>query len=414
MPARNLKIRKQIDVVADGVSPMWFDWIRGVAEYADSRNGHRPHVERWQLALRDGRSTHLPDQLAESPSIGVIGRGDQSSFQQGLDRLRQNRLDRGQSVPAAVVVMQSVHGRRPEALPCVAFHDPMIGELAADHLHPLGGPWVFFGLEEKWSVEREGGFRRRLAELGVDVEDRSQLRVSRNKHDDYHGWASVDALLADLPRPCTVFAAADWIALGLLEGCQRLEIAVPEDLAVLGVDNQAFRCQYAPVPLSSVDPNSRTVGTAAARLLDALLDGASSPDGPVRVPPAGVVERRSTQRVLHGDAAVDRALRLMRDPKEWPLTAQDIAEAVGLSRRALERRFLKRLARTPGELLRECRLDAARKLVRETETPMIEIAVRCGFSSAGNFSRAYRVAFACSPREDRQRALNQQPFGAAT
>ena len=171
----------------------------------------------------------------------------------------------------------------------------------------------------------------------------------------------------------------------------------------MGVDDQPLRCEYAPVPLTSVSPAPRQMGEAAADLLAALLAGAAMPARPLLVPPAGVVPRASTGRVLHDDVVVDAALRLMRDPAQWPLTASVVADVVGVSRRALERRFADVLGRSPGAVLREARMSAARSMVESGRLPLWEVAARGGFGSPGNFSRAFKSAYGVPPGAHRRR-----------
>src|SRR3954447_13908646 len=156
--------------------------------------------------------------------------------------------------------------------------------------------------------------------------------------------------LLTLPRPVGVMGAYDIRARHVLDACRRVGLPVPDQVAVVGVDNDEFLCSLTDPPLSSVAPDTRRTGYEAAALLDRLMSGRERRRGQaIFVEPLGVVTRRSTDVLAVGDGDISAAVQFIREHACEGIAVKDVLAEVPLSRRVLEDRFRKLLGRTPHE-----------------------------------------------------------------
>jgi LacI family transcriptional regulator len=183
----------------------------------------------------------------------------------------------------------------------------------------------------------------------------------------------------------------------LLDACRRAGVLVPDELAVIGVDNDEFLCNLSIPQLSSVDINTERVGYAAAALLDRLMAGEPPPAQPLLLPPRGVVARVSSTVLATEDRELARAIRHIREHACENLRLKDFARTSGLSRRALERRLRKLLGRSPKEEITRVQLERAKQLLTGTDLPAAVIAEKCGFSQPKYFSQVFHAKVGCPP-----------------
>jgi len=285
--------------------------------------------------------------------------------------------------------------------PAVCPNEDKIGALAAGHFLDRGlrnvafyaGDWAW------WSDTRREAFCRALARSGRDYHyielqppRRSKKRIGE---DELTRW------LESLPRPCGVLAACDAYAIQVANVCRRCGIAIPTQIAVLGVDNDPVVCSVSFPPLSSTELNGRRVGYQAAAILDRMMNGHAPPKRTVLVEPGQVVTRASTDVMAVDDADVAQAIRMIREHACRGLRASEVADAVGLSLRALQQRFQRTLGRTLREELIQVRMDRAKMLLRQTDMSVEQIARRCGFAAFGYFVRAFRREMGITPRRYR-------------
>jgi LacI family transcriptional regulator len=205
--------------------------------------------------------------------------------------------------------------------------------------------------------------------------------------------------LADLPRPLGVFAFNDRHAASISVMCRHAGILVPEEVALLGMGNRSSICEVTTPTLSSVDPAMGARTRRAMLLLRDMMKGVQAPETPIVIPPAGIVERQSTDLLAVDDPAVARALRFMWDHLEQNMSVDDVAEAVGVRRRSLERAFRGQLGRSVSTELNRKRLERCRHLLKTTELPVADIAPLSGFRSAGYLNKVFRRAFDTTPRK---------------
>jgi LacI family transcriptional regulator len=195
--------------------------------------------------------------------------------------------------------------------------------------------------------------------------------------------------LARLPKPCGVVVVDDW-APNLLRACDRAGLAVPEELAVVGLYNHRDACEYASIPISAVDADFERIAYQGSQLLDRLMRGARAPKKPLLVQPKGVVVRHSTDvlAVEHGEVAA--ALRFVWDHFREPIQAGDAVAATNMSYRGLSLAFQKHVGRTIGAEIGRKRVDEAQRLLRDTDLKASQIAKQSGFSGLEHLSRAFK------------------------
>lgn len=210
--------------------------------------------------------------------------------------------------------------------------------------------------------------------------------------------------LDSMPRPLGVLTSGDVLGGHVVAGCHEYGVAVPEEIAIMGLGNKRRWCKVSPCPLSSLDWNNTMRGREAVHLLQRLMDGKPAPRAPILVPPAGVVARKSSDILAVQDIAVAKAISFLWQHLSEPITVNDAAEATGLSRSTLERRFRKQIGRSVNEELLRKRLERCRELLLQTDLPVVDIAPRIGLLSKNYLHRAFRKHFGCSPKEFR----NQQ------
>ena len=282
--------------------------------------------------------------------------------------------------------------------------DARIGETAAAALVRSGlRDFAFLGAPhgERWSDARRDAFAAALAKRGFGpVADYSPVAKRpdwRRERRHLAAWAK------GLPKPCGVFAAFDQRARHLLSVCRDEGIDVPRQIQVVGADDEDYICESEIPSLSSIAIDFRG---AAQRAMQAIFDhletGAPVP-GLVLAGVAGFTERLSTCDIRRTGERVNRARDIIRLHATEGVSPADVAHRAGGSLRHLEACFRTVPGRTVADELREARLQAAARLLEDTETPRGEIAARIGFGNGGSLMNAFRRRYGCSMREWRRK-----------
>lgn len=328
----------------------------------------------------------LPD-LAAQAIDGFIGRIHSLKLQDQLLEL---------GVPV-VALDKSAEQQEPSnplaAAPHIHPDSLRVGRLGAEHFLDRGFTrFAFCGYAGRvWSEYRQTGFASRIAEaqFACHVYDppRRAARQTWNRE-----RAALRAWVAALPKPVAVMAANDIRGRQVLEVCQSLQAAVPDDVAVLGVDNDQLLCDLANPPLSSIVLGAEQGGYAAAELLDQMMTSGQirREQQEILVEPIDVVARRSTDVIAVEDRHVATALRFIRENARFPIGVADVAAAAGVSPRTLQVRFQRVLDRPIREELQRARLGLARRLLLETELPIWKVAEAAGFNSVTYLERLFR------------------------
>lgn len=307
---------------------------------------------------------------------------------------------------ACKVVVNAAGSLQAGPFPTVCADDRRIGIMAADYLLARGFRSVGFVGQPPVGFPslRLEGYRQRLAEVGVQPVEYEWPMRSADTVDWERHWCALRQWLGGLPAPTGVFANNDEIAVTVVSQCAEAGRVVPDDIAVLGVDNDDLLCFACRPPLSSIDLAARRIGYRAAELLDALMRGEPPPAEPIRVLPVRVVSRRSTETFAVGDPVVAEAMRIIRDQACAPLDVADLARQLAVGRRTLERRFDAAMRCSPHQEILRTRVRHAQRLLLETDLKTAEIARQCGFRHLQNFGEFFRRIAGTSPAAYRRAA----------
>lgn len=279
-----------------------------------------------------------------------------------------------------------------QGLPAVLNDHEKIGRVAAQHLIDKGlSRFAFAGFSDHhWSSLRLSGFRNELADLDPEV----LLYESDWANVRQHGWegqqAEIIRWIRSLPKPVGILACNDFRGQHLLDACRAADISVPDEVAVLGVDNDHVLCDFCDPQLSSVIPSAERIGFEAAKMLDQLMRGESPSNDRVLIEPLGVAERPSTDVLAIDDPEVVGAIQLIRSEACNGLSVSDILAAVPIARSSLERRFRKYLGRSPQAEIRRVQIKRASQLLRETDLNLTQISRLSGFKHAEYFSVVFK------------------------
>lgn len=359
--------------------------LHGIARYLRAHAG-------WSVFL-DERELRMPppDWLSRWRGDGVICR---STTPEWARIFRRRRLP--------VVDLNDLH---PDlGLPRVASDMRAIGRLGADHLRERGFQHLAFcGFSgEAWSNLRREGFleaapeARQTARVYESPWAGLRERPWEEERDQVARW------LQGLPRPVGIMACNDARGQHVLDACRQLGAHVPDEVAVVGVDNAETFCELCNPSLSSVVPNAEGIGFEAAALLDRLMEGAAAPAESSLLPPLGVVTRQSSDVFAVDDPLVARAVRFIREHACQGIKVAHVLAEVRCSRSVLERRFREHLGHSPQAELRAIQLRRAKELLRETDWTLPQIAEASGITHPEYLSVLFKRETGLTPGEYRQ------------
>jgi LacI family transcriptional regulator len=281
------------------------------------------------------------------------------------------------------------------------------GRLAAEHLKDKGfRSYAFVGSAGKvWSHKRQRSFCEHLAMAGFSpqVYQGSTCRQPQWSREQQ----SMARWLARLPKPVGIMACDDDRGREVLEACRTARIRIPEEAAVIGVDNDELLCELSDPPLSSVALGAEQAGFEAAASLEQLMSGHAEKAGNVLARALGVVARRSTEVMLHADQEIAAALRFIHDNAGRPIRVYDVVAKLGDARRTLEIRFQNALGRSIHDEIRSARLERAKRLLLETDLPLPKVADASGFGSSSYLAVVFQKEVGQSPMKYRAKNRNR-------
>jgi LacI family transcriptional regulator len=353
--------------------------LEGIMEYV------RQH-EPWSIYLPELARGDVPPRWRGD---GIIARIETKAIARSVTRSR-------------LPVVDVSAGRHVPSIPWIETDDEAIARLAVDHLLSRGFRHLGFCGESRfnWARIRSEHFQRLARAAGVDV----HLYESTGREP----WATEhNALLSwvrRLPKPAGIMACYDIKAQQLLDVCRENDVAVPEEVAVIGVDNDPLLCGLTAPPLSSVIPNTRRTGYEAAALLDRMMHGEKVPPKGHFIPPIGVETRQSTDVLALADREIAAAVRFIREHACDGATIGDLLRVVPLSRRVMESRYRKATGRTPHQDIVRFRIDRVKQLLAETDHSLERIAALSGFDHPEYMSVAFKRETGTTPGKYRSTA----------
>jgi len=273
------------------------------------------------------------------------------------------------------------------------------GKLAAEHfLARSFKNFAYCGVPNKyWSIYRGESFEKRLARDGYEV-NVFPFKASETKINWLKDREKLTKWLSGLPKPVGIMTCTDDRGQNVIEACKACNLHVPEDVAVVGVDNDQLLCNLMNPPLSSVELDAFSAGLQAAKALDRLMKGESCDMNKSIVAQAThVVIRQSSDIFAVDDRDVRMALRYINENARRAIQVQDIAAACGVITRTLQKKFKRHLGKTVIEEIDRSRIDLICKLLIETQKPIAQIAEDLEFIGEGHFSRYFRRQKRMSP-----------------
>lgn len=358
--------------------------LRGLAQY---RRTHRP----WSVFLEQREIGAAPPPWLDAWQGGIIIRSTSADL---AKRLKESGIP--------TVDLNDRYGSL--GLPHIASDDVAIGRLGAGHLAERGFKnFAFCGFSDQlWSSDRLAGFCAALGQLG----HQPLVYQSRWMGPQALPWEAEQGALAQwlrsLPNPIGVMACNDMRAQHVLDACGQCNLAVPEEIAVLGVDNDEVLCEQCEPPLSSIEPDPERIGYEAGELLDRLMAGEDVGELERRIGPRTLVARQSTDILAIDDAGMAEALRWIREHACDGMEVKDLVRALRVSRSLLERRFRKHLGRSPQQEIRRIQVNRTKELLAQSDLSLERIAELAGFKGAPYLSVVFKRETGQTPGQYRR------------
>ncbi|TWU01299.1 XylR family transcriptional regulator [Stieleria varia] len=377
---------------------------KSVALLIETSNGYSRGLLEGVIAYTKERanwSVHLTEQERGAPpptwlktwgGDGIIARIETDAIGRQLKKF-------------GVPIVDLSAARHVTGVPWADTEDRAIAKLAVDHFVERGFTNLAYCGDAgfQWSAKRRDHFRK--------IAEANRCRVfeldSIARYDDAYDLATenrrIMSWLSKLPRPVAIMGCYDFKAQQVLDACRQLNIAVPTEVAVLGVDNDRLICELSEPRLSSVIPDTKRTGYEAADLLDRMMSGEwVATETPLITQPLGIEIRESTDTLAIDDTEVATALHYIRRHATSNIRVTDVLNQVSISRRALEHRFKKQVGHTPHEEIQKVRMNRIKELLSETELTIHEIAERTGFEYDEYMTAAFKRETGRTPSEYRE------------
>lgn len=362
--------------------------LRGIAKYS-SLHGPWTMERETPFYLSRLEGAHNSKDPSKWLADGIISRDN-----------KRIRGVRNMPIPTIFANYLTEHANR---ISCIMTNDQSIGNLAARHFVERGfRSFAYAGFKDMyWSENRGKCFFDEVRRHGFEA---CCFEQSPKKND--RQWTQEQFVLADwlkqLRKPCAVFCCNDDRAQQVVEACRLAELKVPENIAVLGVDNDDMICTLSNPPLSSIALNLENAGFEAAQLLDAMMSGKPTEPRLIIVQPQYVVIRQSTDISAIEDDDVAEAVSFIRRNCMRPIQVEDVLKVVTISRRALYDKFKRDLKCGISNFIKHRRIEHIERLLVETETPISQIAMMLGFNSADHIAQYFRSEKGINPLEFRK------------
>ncbi len=299
-------------------------------------------------------------------------------------------------------------------MPSILADNAAISRLCFEHLKERGfRHFAFCGFNgADYSDERRDAFAKSVSEAGLECHVYSEgTPLAKGDTSQYEGLGLKDGgcvanWIKKLPKPTGLMACNDMRGQQVLDACRATGFASPEEIAVIGVDNDDVLCNLSEPPLSSVIPNAERVGYETAALLSKMMAGFRPDPVETFVEPSGIVTRRSTDVLAMEDRQIAAATRFIREHACLGIDVSDVLRAVPMSRSTLDRRFMKILGRSPKDEILRIRLDRVKQLLAETDFSLALIAEKVGLEHVEHLSRIFKSRLKMTPSEFKAQCLS--------
>ncbi len=288
-----------------------------------------------------------------------------------------------------------------------------LGHIAAEHLRDRGfRRFAYCGFsDQKWAQERKNGFREAVELMDSPIEvfetayqdSENQLRPKTEFDWHRNETESISQWLKTLKTPVGIMACNDLRAVQIIDACIDLEARLPDDFAIIGGGNEAFRCEIRQPSISSVPVNFHEHGRCIARTMQALLNKEADVPAEQLIEPTDAILRQSSDALAIDDPIVERAVRVLRDANGIGITVDQLAKAASSSRSQLERGFRKYFGHSPQTEIRQCQIAYIKSLLTGTDMTLYDIALVLGFKHPEYMSVVFKKLTGESPGVYRER-----------
>lgn len=280
------------------------------------------------------------------------------------------------------------------------------GRMGAEYFLKKGfRHFAFYGFKNiVWSRERAHGYEERIRQSGFQV-DYFENRHARSRELWYYKPSALSNWLKSLPKPVALMACDDNQGQHITEACKLAGIRIPEEVAVLGVDNDETICHLSDPPLSTIVLNAEKAGYEAAKLMDNMIRNRRAELTDIIVEPTQVITRQSTDIYAANDRHIASALKFIHQHINNNIQVPDVLKHVPLSRRALEKRFYTMTGMPVYRYINNLRIEKFAEKLLDSEKNINEIAFESGFTDSKNISRQFKITKGCTPNEFRRKHL---------
>lgn len=316
-----------------------------------------------------------------------------------------NGIDVGKIQASGIPVIAQDFKERFKDLPNITGAYREAGIMGAEYFLKKGyRHFAFYGFNDiVWSRERAEGFEEKINSAGYQVHY-FEHRKSRSTDLWYYKSNSLSQWLKSLPKPTALMACDDNQGLHIAEACRQINIRIPEEVAILGVDNDEMLCELSDPPLSSIALDIEKGGYDAAELLEKMIVGMES-HYDIYVKPTQIITRHSTDIYATSDIHIASTLKYIHKNIDKSLHVEEIVKQVPLSRRSLEKRFLQITGLPVYKYIFNLRMEKFTQRLLETDQTIFEIAMDMGFSDGKNIARQFKQVKGCNPIEYRKKYL---------
>lgn len=321
----------------------------------------------------------------------MIGRFDND---ENVSLLQQN----------GITVIAQDYKRRFTNIPNITSDYLLTGQMAAEYFLMRGFKnFAFFGYENTvWSDERCIGFSQTLEKAGYG----NQFHAYTNQQLEtlwYYDTTPLVNWLQSLPPKTALLCCDDNQGNKITEVCKFSKIKIPNDIAVLGVDNDVSMCELSDPPLSSINLDIERAGYDTASLISFLMKNPGAPYHDVIIKPTSIINRISTNIFATDDKYIMKTLEFIHNHLDEPLGVEDLVKRLPLSRRLLEIRFKKITGKSVYQYILQFRMLQFAKLIQESTKPIVQIADEMGFNNYANLSKQFKLLKGCTPIEYRKK-----------